>query len=70
LPDEVLERLPALYASEALGLDAVAQVKYFSPSSSWSWYASEYDPETGIFFGMVVGHVIELGYFSARRITA
>jgi len=35
------ERLPKLYANEHLGLEALAQVKFFTPSSNWSWYASE-----------------------------
>ena len=35
------ERLPKLYANEPLGLEALAQVKFFTPSSNWTWYASE-----------------------------
>ena len=26
-----------------LGLDTLAQVKFFTPWSNWTWYASEYD---------------------------
>ena len=33
-------------------------------SSSWDWWATEYDPETKTFFGLVKGFEIELGYFS------
>lgn len=35
------ERLPKLYSNEEIGLNALAQVKFFTPSSSWTWYASE-----------------------------
>lgn len=37
---------------------------FFSPWSSWTWYASEYDPEERLFFGVVIGHEREAGYFS------
>lgn len=35
------ERLPKLYTNEELGLNTLAQVKFFTPSSNWTWYASE-----------------------------
>lgn len=35
------ENLPKLYTNEAIGLNALAQVKFFTPSSNWTWYASE-----------------------------
>jgi hypothetical protein len=59
--------LPPLYANEEQGLAALAQVKFFTPDSSWTWYASEFD---GIdtFFGLVVGQDIELGYFSLSEL--
>lgn len=55
--------LPPLYANEELGLKAISPVKYFHPTSNWTWYATEFSPEHGIFFGLVVGHEIELGTF-------
>jgi len=61
------EKLPPLYSSEELGLDALAQVKFFTPDSSWSWFISEYDGED-IMFGLVVGHEIELGYVSLAEL--
>ncbi|SRR5258708_4422835 len=74
-------RLPALYGQEKHGLDAVAQVKFFTPDSSWVWYASEgsdvdedgyYDTDKDkidfIFFGLVAGLEIELGYFSLAEL--
>ena len=55
--------LPALDAQDGKGYDAIAYVKFFTPWSNWTWYATEFDPETGKFFGLVQGHEEELGYF-------
>lgn len=41
--------------------DPIAYVKYFVPWGSWSWYGTEYDPNTRIMFGLVFGHEAELG---------
>jgi hypothetical protein len=38
-------------------------VKFFTPDSGWTWYASEFDSQN-IFFGWVDGLEQELGYFS------
>ena len=82
------ERLPKLYTNEEIGLEALAQVKFFTPSSNWTWYASEasaamkdgtykslteVDPndseiEDVIFFGLVDGFELELGYFSLSEL--
>ncbi len=67
LPEEIREQLPPLYANEQLGWDAPALVKFFTPDSSWTWYASEFDGED-IFFGLVSGFEIELGYFSLTEL--
>ena len=67
LPKELAEKVPALYAQESLGEDAVAYVKFFDPCSQWTWYATEFDGED-TFFGMVVGHEVELGYFSLSEL--
>lgn len=42
----------------------VALVKFFDPTGSWTWYASEYNPDTKMFYGLVDGHEKEFGYFS------
>ena len=68
LPKEIREELPALYANEELGLDALARVKFFTPDSNWTWYASEFDGKD-TFFGLVVGFETELGYFSLRELS-
>ena len=38
--------------------------KFFHPWASWRWYATEYDQESRMFFGLVNGFEKELGYFS------
>ncbi len=68
LSKEAAEQLPGLYANEELGLAAQALVKFFTPDSNWTWYASEYDPENRIFFGYVIGFEDELGYFSLEEL--
>jgi len=70
LPPEVAASLPPLYSQEGLGEEALALVKYFTPWTSWTWYASEYDPEDRIFFGVVVGHEREFGNFSLDELRA
>ena len=64
LTKEILDKLPPLYSQDGKGWDAIAQVKFFAPWSSWTWWATEYDPKTRIFFGLVDGFERELGYFS------
>jgi hypothetical protein len=61
------EKLPPLKSGEELGLEALAQVKFFTPDSNWTWYASEFDGED-IFFGLVDGFETELGYFSLKEL--
>jgi hypothetical protein len=61
------EQLPPLYANETLGLNALAQVKFFTPDGSWTWYASEFDG-VDTFFGLVAGLEVELGYFSLSEL--
>lgn len=69
LTDEIRERLPALYSQEEKGLDALAQVKFFTPDSDWTWFASEFDGDD-TFFGLVIGFEIELGSFSLSELEA
>ena len=67
LDDESREKLPPLYSGEEQGLDALAQVKFFTPAGSWTWYASEFDGDD-VFFGLVNGLELELGYFSLKEL--
>jgi hypothetical protein len=63
LPDDIAKRLPPLYSQEEQGDNAIAVVKFFTPWTGWTWYASEYDPEKRPCFGIVVGQEREFGYF-------
>ena len=67
LPKDIRDQLPELYANEEIGLAAQALVKFFTPDSNWTWYASEFDGED-VFFGLVIGHAVELGYFSLSEL--
>ena len=63
LDEESRVLLPELASGEEQGLEALAQVKFFTFDSNWTWYASEFDGED-TFFGLVDGFELELGYFS------
>lgn len=64
----IKNEIPALYSTEETKLeDKICHVKFFHPFSSWSWYATEYDPESGIFFGWVDGDFPEWGTFSLEE---
>lgn len=67
LTKEIKKALPALYSQEDKGEAAVVQVKFFTPWSSWTWYATEFDGKD-TFFGLVDGHDRELGYFSLSEL--
>jgi hypothetical protein len=67
LTKDILKQLPSIGSQEGKGLDALAVVKFFTPDSSWTWYASEFDGDD-TFFGYVVGLEPELGYFSLSEL--
>jgi len=67
LTKEVLAKLPPLYSQESVA-DPLAQVKFFTPWSNWTWYATEFDGQD-TFFGLVQGHETELGYFSLSELS-
>ena len=66
LTKENREALPPLYTNEDKE-DPNAIVKFFTPFSSWTWYATEFDGKD-TFFGLVDGHEKELGYFSLSEL--
>jgi hypothetical protein len=76
LPKEIREILPALYSQDGKGGKAVVYAKYFTPSSSWTWFATEGEVIKGQdgseidfqFFGLVDGHCKELGYFNLSEL--
>jgi hypothetical protein len=62
LTKEILAKLPPIGSQES-NPDPTVVVKFFDPCGSWTWYATEFDPATGEFFGLVDGFEQELGYF-------
>jgi len=67
LTKQIRKQLPPLYSQEDLGQKAIAHVKFFTPDSNWTWWATEFDGED-TFFGLVEGHCKELGYFSLQEL--
>ena len=61
---ELESAIPRLYEQDGLGDDAIVHVKYFTPDGDWTWFGTEYDPDTRTFFGLVDGVEQEYGYFS------
>jgi hypothetical protein len=66
LSKEIKEKLPKLGATENIK-DPMVVVKFFTPWSNWTWYATEFDGED-TFFGLVLGFEKELGYFSLKEL--
>lgn len=64
LTKALAKKIPALYAQDGKGQDAIAYAKFFTPDANFTWYVTELDQETGECFGLVVGFERELGYFT------
>jgi hypothetical protein len=67
LTKEILKKMPKIGGQETLGHEAVIHAKFFDPTGSWSWYATEFDGDD-TFFGLVDGFEKELGYFSLSEL--
>lgn len=75
-PEEVRKQVPAIYSQDGKGGRAMAHIKFFTPDSNWTWYATEGESiqdESGNevdfqFFGLVQGQCEELGYFSLNEL--
>jgi DUF2958 family protein len=68
LTKEIRKRLPPLGSNDETPLgEMIAQVKFFTPDSSWTWYAVEFDGED-IFWGWVQGIEEECGTFSLSEL--
>jgi hypothetical protein len=76
----LLKRLPALYSQES-NADPLVMCKFFTPDAGWTWYAIEGSPVDAsgyydtdkekvdfVFFGLVSGIEVELGYFSLTEL--
>ena len=67
LTQEIRKKLPLLYSQEDKGGKAIVHVKFFTPDSNFTFFATEFDGED-TFFGLVDGHEKELGYFSLKEL--
>ena len=70
LTEELKKKIPALYSQEH-EKDPMVICKFFDPTGSWTWYATEgEETENGdfLFFGYVIGFEAELGYFTLSQL--
>lgn len=69
LPAAVRAKLPTLYAQENTR-DPTVYIKFFTPDSTWTWYATEGQAKDDdfLFFGYVIGLEREWGYFSLNEL--
>ena len=66
LTQELRKQLPPIGSTEKIN-DPTAVAKFFTPDSSWTWFATEFD-QKDTFFGAVSGFEFELGYFSLSEL--
>jgi hypothetical protein len=64
---EIQNQIPSLYETEESSGHRV-YAKYFHPFSNWTWYACEFDADQGLFFGLVKGQDMEMGYFTLAEL--
>lgn len=69
LPDDVRSVLPKRYEQES-SRNPIVYAKFFFPAGSWTWFVTEGEQEGDdfLFFGYVIGHEREWGYFSLREL--
>lgn len=66
---KVLKSLPAQGSTIGQAPNSIlAQVKFFCPWNSWTWYAVEYNPECRLFYGLVDGFEKEVGYWGLEEL--
>jgi hypothetical protein len=69
LTKEILEKLPKLDSTEDVpAAEKLVIVKFFDPFTAATWYAVEYDPDQGMFFGYAFITEGEWGYFSLNEL--
>ncbi len=69
LTKAIEKKLPAIYSQES-NADPIVHVKFFDPTGSFTWFATEYDGKDQ-FFGKVFSTACpdgELGYFSLSEL--
>jgi hypothetical protein len=67
LTKEIRKALPALGETDDQ-TDPIAIVKFFNPTGIGTWWAVEFDPGSGIFFGKADLGFSELGTFSLEEL--
>lgn len=69
LTGELRASLPKRYSQEASDNPTV-HIKFFFPAGIWTWFVTEGDQDGDdfIFFGFVIGHEDEWGYFSLSEL--
>ena len=67
LTEEIKKQFPALGETDTQA-DPIAIVKFFNPCGIGTWWACEYDPKSGIFFGKADLGYPELGTFSLEEL--
>lgn len=67
LTKEITKKVPNIYGQEEVE-DKIVYAKFFDCCSNWTWYLMEYDPETGMCFGLVEGFEKEYGYFNIHEL--
>ena len=67
LTKEIREAFKKIGSQDGKGEEAICVVKFFDPTGSWTWYATEFDGED-TFFGLVDGFELEWGSFSLSEL--
>ncbi len=67
MPANIAASIPKL-GETAEQSDPILHVKWFTPTSNWTWWIAEYDPESQICYGLVHGFAREWGTFSLPEI--
>lgn len=67
LTKEIREAFQKTGSQDGKDAEAICIVKYFDPTGSWTWYATEFDGED-TFFGLVDGFELEWGDFSLSEL--
>lgn len=67
LTQEIRKKLPKIGETDNQA-DPMAIVKFFNPCGIGTWWAVEFDPESGIFFGKADLGFPELGSFSLEEL--
>ena len=69
LTKAIEKSMPALRSTDGTPKEKIkVRIKFFSIVNDWKWYATEYDPEEQLFYGLVKGFEKEWGYFSLAEL--